>query len=84
MPIQYILPGRKYVNLKTGEIYQVFQVGSHSETDEGLIVYVPAKKGSSFRHRLGLLFLRFASVLLLERIWLRPIQLFATKFKELP
>ena len=81
-PIQYTLPGHKYVNLKTGNVYQVFQLGSHSETEEGLIVYVLAKKDSSFKHRLGLLCLRFASLLLTERVWLRPIESFATKFKE--
>ena len=80
--IQHILPGCKYVNLKTGNVYQVFQLGSHSETEEGLIVYVLVKKDSSFRHRLGLLCLRFASLLLTERVWLRPIESFATKFKE--
>ena len=84
MQIKYILPGRKYINIKTGDPYQVFQMGSHAETEEGLIIYVSAKKDLGLLHRLGLFFLWLASQLLSERVWLRPIELFVTKFKELP
>jgi hypothetical protein len=88
--LKYVIAGDKYVNIKKQDVYQVFQVGIHSETAETLVVYISAEArvGNTLREdlmiRLGLMFLGWASRLLRrERVWVRPIQLFEEKFTEL-
>lgn len=80
--LEYVLAGKRYVNLKKGTTYQVFQFGQHTETAEGFIVYVLVDRFLGFQHRLGLFFMGLASHLLRDRVWVRPIELFEEKFRE--
>lgn len=79
--LKYVIPGKRYINLKKGTGYQVFQFAMHTETTEGLIIYTIADD-EGLRHKLGLLFLRWASSLIKTTIWARPIALFEEKFRE--
>jgi hypothetical protein len=79
--LKYVLPGQRYHEFKTQKTYQVFQVGNHSETAQNQVVYV-STENRTIKSVLGLLFLRLASRLIDERVWVCPLELFEEKFVE--
>lgn len=80
--LKYVIPGNKYINIKKGIPYQVFAFARHTETVEGFIVYVRVDI-PNLQHKLGLLFLRWASRLIKTEVWARPIVNFEEKFREI-
>lgn len=80
-PLKRILPGQKYRNIKTQDIYQSFQIGKHSETEEKMVVYV-STQNRTLKNLIGLLLLQIASYLVEEKVWIRPVELFEEKFEE--
>ena len=44
----YAIPKGKYLNLKTGGVYEVIGVGRHSESLKPLVVYISLASGSIF------------------------------------
>lgn len=39
-----LIPNGKYLNIKTGNVYEVIGVGRHSETLEPLVIYTNSNK----------------------------------------
>ena len=40
-----LIPNGKYLNIKTGNVYEVIGVGRHSETLEPLVIYASSNTG---------------------------------------
>ena len=59
-----ISPGREYQNIKTGNVYIVLYIATHSETKELLVIYQRRDRDPIDE----------------EEIWARPLELFSHKF----
>lgn len=80
--LRYVICGKTYTNIKTDNRYQVIHLGTHSETCENLVIYVRTKNGENWKHKLALLLIGWASKLLENKVWVRPLGLFEEKFRE--
>lgn len=70
---------RAYRNKKTGKVYRVLAIASHSETLEKLVVYA---RGDNWLDRFFIWIAAIALKLSLALVWARPIDVFQEKFTE--
>jgi hypothetical protein len=80
--LQYVEPGKIYLNRKKQTLYLAIGVGNHSESAQNLVVYISAESLAT-RSIVGRMLLKWAIKLLRrETIWIRPLMLFEEKFME--
>lgn len=80
-----ILPGKRYVNLKTGNSYTVLFIGRNTEDEQFDVIYCKSRSVTRpLRHAVGLLLFQIAELLLDDQawIWVRPRSLFQQKFRD--
>ncbi|HEY9647235.1 MAG TPA: hypothetical protein V6C88_12735 [Chroococcidiopsis sp.] len=78
-----ILPGKRYVNLKTGDTYTVLLHGYDSEDGQQRVVYCRSQSPTRpLKHALALLLIQIAELLLDAEVWVRPFSLFQQKFRD--